>query len=67
MLGSYLDTGGRGRGTLAPIRLNSTPARKIPPNRKGEKVKGEKFSNSPRNLENERNKWSKSQFSTEIF
>ena len=48
-------------------RLKSTPAGKIPPpNRKSEKVKGEKFSNSLRNPR----KWEKmgkKQFSIEIF
>ena len=43
-------TRGEWGGGTPPTRLNSTPAGKIPPpNRKKEKVKGEKFANSLRN------------------
>ena len=56
---AYIDTGERGD---SPTRLNSTPAGKIPPNRNREK-----FANSLRNTRKWEKKWSKNQFSIEIF
>ena len=66
--GHTLTRGERGALPL-PQRAWITPQleKSPPPNRKREKVKGDKFGNSRRNLRKWERKWSKKQFSIEIF